>query len=77
MRYLLVFLFVFALSLGGMGTGNATLIDNGGGFIYDTDLDITWYQHPNNSSMYWIEADTWAKGLNLGVCRTYSIDLSK
>jgi len=56
-----------------MTLGNAVLIDNGGGLIYDTDLDITWYQHPNNTGdngmnngNYWPQALAWAEGLNLG-----------
>ena len=28
-------------------TASATLIDRGGGLIYDTDLDITWLQDAN------------------------------
>ena len=34
----------------------AALIDRGGGFIYDTDLDVTWTQNANINGV----ADTWA-----------------
>jgi hypothetical protein len=34
----------FALFALGTGTSHATLIDRGGGLIYDTSLDVTWLQ---------------------------------
>jgi len=40
-RFALSAVAVFAL---GTGTSNATLIDRGGGFIYDSVLDVTWMQ---------------------------------
>ena len=40
-RFALSAVAVFAL---GSGTSNAMLIDRGGGFIYDTVLDVTWMQ---------------------------------
>lgn len=42
---------------------NAALVDNGKGLIYDTDLNITWYDNPNyNTGMldYYV---TWVNGL--------------
>jgi hypothetical protein len=33
--------------LGVSVSAQATLIDNGGGFLYDTDLNITWLQDAN------------------------------
>jgi len=43
----------------------ATLVDNGGGLIYDNVLGITWTQ-PDNTLRTWSEAKTWAAGLTLG-----------
>jgi hypothetical protein len=40
------------------------LVDNGGGLIYDTVLDITWSQP--EALRTWDEANTWAAGLTLG-----------
>ena len=45
---------------------HAALIDRGGGLIYDTDLDIIWFQEPNNTPMTWYQAMTWASGLTAG-----------
>jgi hypothetical protein len=47
------------------GHGHATLIDNGGGLIYDTDLNITWYDY-NSGRMTWSQAMSWARGLKVG-----------
>jgi hypothetical protein len=53
----------------------ATLIDRGGGLIYDTDLNITWLQDANyaatsgvNSTgqMNWSDAVAWTSGLTFG-----------
>ncbi len=51
----------------------ATLINRGGGLIYDSDLDITWFQDANyarttgagwgNGYMSWFDAKDWAKAL--------------
>jgi len=43
---------------------NAALVDNGGGLIYDTVLDITWAQP--DAERNWDDANTWAAGLMLG-----------
>jgi hypothetical protein len=43
---------------------HAALVDNGGGLIYDTVLDITWSQPDTTRS--WDDAKTWAAGLTLG-----------
>ena len=45
---------------------HAELVDNGGGLIYDTVLDITWAQQRSDNRMNWEEAKTWAAGLTLG-----------
>jgi hypothetical protein len=43
----------------------ATLIDHHNGLIYDTDLNITWY-NPNVGNMTWDQAMSWATGLTAG-----------
>ena len=43
---------------------SAALVDNGGGLIYDTVLDITWAQP--DTFRTWDGANTWASGLTLG-----------
>jgi hypothetical protein len=44
---------------------DATLIDNGGGFIYDTDLNITWYDAPSVSRP-WNLTVAWVATLTIG-----------
>jgi hypothetical protein len=53
----------------------ATLIDRGGGMIYDDVLKITWLQDANyaktsgydaDGSMNWTDANTWTAGLSYG-----------
>jgi hypothetical protein len=46
-------------------SSHAVLVDNGGGLIYDTVLNITWAQ-PDTATRNWREATTWASGLTLG-----------
>jgi len=58
MRKLTAFLSGVVLVFGVVGISNATLIDRGGGLIYDTDLDITWLQDAprtiyNASAWHW------------------------
>ena len=45
-------------------SSHAALIDNGGGLVYDTVLDITWAQP--DALRTWDDANTWAAGLTLG-----------
>jgi len=42
----------------------AALVDNGGGLIYDSALNITWAQP--DALRTWNDANTWAAGLTLG-----------
>jgi len=72
MRYLTLFLCVMALAFAVVEISNATLIDRGGGLIYDTDLDVTWLQDANyaftsgyddDGDMSWNQAMTWAENL--------------
>lgn len=53
----------------------ATLIDRGGGMIYDTDLNITWLADANYAKtsgydadglMTWAAANAWAQNLTYG-----------
>lgn len=53
------------LLLGSATVGSATLIDNGYGLIYDTDLNITWYDAPA-IAYSWSTQMTWASNLNAG-----------
>lgn len=64
-----------ALAVGLSGSAQATLMDRGGGLIYDTDLNVTWMQDANyaqtsgyitNGHMTWDEANTWATNLDYG-----------
>jgi hypothetical protein len=57
------------------GAAQATLIDRGGGLIYDSALDITWLQDANyamtsgydaDGRMTWNQAMTWAANLSYG-----------
>jgi hypothetical protein len=69
--------FVLALlaGLGMSGAAQATLMDHGGGMIYDNDLNITWLQDANyamtsgydaDGRMTWYNAVTWASNLSYG-----------
>ena len=73
-RYLSV---IFAFAAIGLAATpiQATLVDRGGGFIYDDDLNITWLQDTNYSMtsgydadglMTWTEAMSWADALVYG-----------
>ncbi len=45
------------------------LINNGNGLIYDTGLNITWYDYtypPPENSKNWYQVTAWAAGLNVG-----------
>ncbi len=55
------------------GLAQATLLDRGGGLIYDDVLNITWLQDSNyaqtsgfdaDGRMNWSDANTWAAGLS-------------
>lgn len=56
---------VVFLSLCASGVTHAALVDNGGGLIYDTDRNITWYD-PGLAAMTWNEAMDWAESLTAG-----------
>ena len=64
-----------AAGLGLSGAAQATLIDRGGGMIYDDVLNITWLQDANyaktsgydfDGRMNWAAANTWAANLVYG-----------
>jgi hypothetical protein len=62
-----VFVMFLATVLGfGFSTlAHADLIDNGGGLIYDTDLNVTWYDATYVSND-WADAVGWAASLKAG-----------
>lgn len=54
----------------GIGTSHATLIDRGGGLIYDDVLNVTWLQDAgyaltsgSSERMNWTDASSWTSGL--------------
>jgi hypothetical protein len=48
-------------------TSKANLIDNGGGLIYDEDMDITWLANANRGGLKdWDDALAWAASLDIG-----------
>jgi hypothetical protein len=47
------------------GVANAALVDHGGGLIYDTDLNITWYDH-SSIAPTWADAVSWVSGVTAG-----------
>ena len=68
---------VFGLGLAFVSatTAQASLVDRGGGLIYDTDLNITWLSNANyamtsgydtDGLMTWNDAMTWAGNLSYG-----------
>ena len=54
-----------AIVLGFSTQGNADLINNGGGLIYDTDFNITWYDAPADARS-WSAQMYWASNLSKG-----------
>jgi hypothetical protein len=72
MKKFLVILCAMVLFFGITGMADATLLDRGGGLIYDDVLDITWLQDANYAQtsgydsdglMFWGDAVAWADGL--------------
>ena len=57
---------IFAVCTFALGSAHASLINNGGGLIYDTDLNITWYDNPNYATNLYGAYATWAAGLSVG-----------
>jgi len=60
-----LFIVSMAVILGFSTLTHAALVDNGNGLIYDTDLNITWYDY-TNSKDFWSNQMSWAQGLNVG-----------
>lgn len=52
--------------VGTLGSAHASLIVHGGGLVYDTDLNITWYANPNYVTHVYGDYAAWAAGLNVG-----------
>ncbi len=54
-----------SLGLAAANAAQASLVDRGGGLIYDTDLNITWMANANvNGAMTWDNAMTWVSNLS-------------
>ena len=75
MKTRLGILWIGVLVLGLTAPAQATLIDRGGGLIYDSDQDLTWLQdanyaktsgHDADGAMTWDAAMAWAGGLSYG-----------
>jgi hypothetical protein len=66
----LVSIAMMALVVGISGSAYADLYDRGGGLIYDSDLDITWYDYTYvdtvNDGDAWGQAMAWAAALDIG-----------
>ena len=62
----LVLASVVALVLGFTPIAHAALIDNGSGLIYDTGLNVTWYDYTytglSGTGATWTQAESWAAG---------------
>jgi hypothetical protein len=54
------------------GSAHAALVDNGNNLIYDTDLNITWY-NPSVSAVDWNKAMEWAEGLEIGTATDWHL----
>jgi len=75
MKTRLGIIWIGVLVLGWMATAQATLIDRGGGLIYDSDQNLTWLQDANyaqtsgfdsDGRMNWDTSMAWAAGLSYG-----------
>ena len=68
MKFILAALLVAVL--GFTANSNAALVENGGGLIYDTDRNITWYDYsykgPFEEGATWDQAVSWASSLTVG-----------
>lgn len=53
-----------AIALLIFGTANADLINNGGGLIYDSAQNVTWYDFRTNPTTF-AGAQAWANGLTV------------
>lgn len=61
----LIFATLLLMMTGFSTFADAAHIDRGGGMIYDSDLDITWYQNPNIRKYTFDGANDWASSLRL------------
>jgi len=71
-----VIVIVLFLVFATLSTAQADLIDNGNGLIYDTDLDITWYDAPA-IAMSWSQQMAWASTLDMGGATAWYLPHSK
>jgi hypothetical protein len=74
-KALKILIISLTLSVAGLSTAQATLIDRGNGMIYDSDQNITWLQDANyaqtsnydtDGRMTWGNANTWVGTLSVG-----------
>jgi hypothetical protein len=69
-----VFIFMMFLGFGVAHAAPLPLVDNGGGLIYDPNLNITWYNYvyydhtssTQGQGATWAEATAWVSSLNAG-----------
>lgn len=63
----LVVVTLLAVVFGLSPLAHAALVDNGGGLIYDTDLNITWYDYTMSLDNYSRQSTqvTWAANLSV------------
>jgi hypothetical protein len=66
--------------LGFTSISNAALVENGGGLIYDTDRNITWYDYsymgPFEAGATWDQAVSWASSLTVGGVSGWRLPMS-
>jgi hypothetical protein len=60
------FIGIFLAIIGFSTLSSAALVDHGGGLIYDTDLNITWYAYLNSDTNTYDGYQTWVNGLQAG-----------
>jgi hypothetical protein len=68
-RIFVLAIMLTAVLIGFTTFSNAELVNNGGGLIYDTCLNITWYDYSYyglGSGVTWDEAMSWADSLTVG-----------
>ncbi|MBI4684347.1 MAG: hypothetical protein HY755_04010 [Nitrospirae bacterium] len=75
MKKMIAFLIPIIIGCGIAVSVQATMIDRGGGLVFDTDLNVTWLQDLNyaitsgydaDGKMSWDQANTWAGNLVVG-----------
>ncbi|MFH1987681.1 MAG: PEP-CTERM sorting domain-containing protein [Pseudomonadota bacterium] len=67
-------------ALSAVNPASATLVDNGGGLIYDTDLNVTWLNLTGSAPGYpygmsWDQAINWTSNINAGTVSGWRLPL--